>query len=71
MKFHRNSVDNVEFLLRTNWGIDNFCVVRELGKGTFGKVIMAIEKETHLVYAIKILSKNAIREDNMMEQLIR
>jgi serine/threonine protein kinase len=42
-----------------------------LGKGSFGRVILAVEKMTKLVCAIKIMSKQEIKEDGMIEQLIR
>jgi serine/threonine protein kinase len=56
---------------KDNWGIDNFVKLKDLGKGAFGKVILAMEKQIQFICAIKIISKECIREDNMMEQLIR
>lgn len=46
-------------------------VIRELGKGTFGRVVLAVERESRLLFAIKIISKREIRESKMVEQLIR
>jgi serine/threonine protein kinase len=37
--------------------LDNFVIIRELGKGSFGRVVMAVEKASKLVFAIKIMSK--------------
>ena len=32
-------------------------IVRELGKGSFGRVVLAVERESRLMFAIKIMSK--------------
>ena len=40
--------------------IDDFEMVKVLGRGTFGKVVVAREKATQEVVAIKILKKDVI-----------
>lgn len=36
---------------------DNFELIRVLGKGTFGKVVLCRERSSDQLYAIKILKK--------------
>jgi len=42
--------------------IEDFDMLKVLGKGTFGKVMLAKEKKTKEVYAIKILKKSMVLE---------
>lgn len=57
MKFHRSNVEGSVYHPKSALSLDNFVVLRELGKGAFGRVVMAVEKATKLVCAIKIMSK--------------
>lgn len=51
--------------------IEHFKVLKELGKGTFGRVVLAMEKMTGMMCAIKIISKREVKEGEMVEQLCR
>ncbi|KAI9591360.1 kinase-like domain-containing protein [Syncephalis fuscata] len=42
-------------------GLDDFCLLSVIGKGSYGKVMLARHKETGTVYAIKAISKSKIR----------
>lgn len=44
------------------YGVDDFRLLKVLGKGTFGKVVVCQEKETGCFYAMKILKKSVLIE---------
>lgn len=46
-------------------------ITKELGRGAFGRVVLAIERRSGLVCAIKIMSKREIVQSGMQEQLVR
>jgi hypothetical protein len=64
-KIHRNS-EHIPSQPKGIIDIHSFLILRELGKGAFGRVVLAVEKESKLVCAIKIMAKREIREDNMV-----
>lgn len=55
VKWEYTFIDNKKL-----YGPDDFEVLRLLGKGTFGQVFQVKKKDTHRIYAMKVLSKKVI-----------
>merc|ERR1719359_657995 len=47
-------------------GPDSFLLVERLGKGSFGEVFQVKHKQTHNIYAMKILRKNKVMTGNLL-----
>lgn len=54
-----------------SWALDNFDIGRPLGRGKFGNVYLAREKETKFVIALKVLFKKQITEQKIEHQVRR
>jgi len=52
-------------------GVDDFQMLRKLGKGSFASVFLSRLKGTKQVYAVKVLSKKALFASNLVEQVLK
>lgn len=51
-------------------GLEDFDFVRLVGKGAFGKVWQVRRKETGEIYAMKVLDKKTVIEQNLVEHTV-
>lgn len=56
---------------KRQWSLVNFDIGRALGRGKFGNVYLAREKETKFVIALKVLFKKQISEQGIEHQVRR
>eukprot|EP00732_Lithocolla_globosa_P004067 Lithocolla_globosa_v1_NODE_3533_length_1645_cov_48.722642.p1 type:complete len:492 gc:universal NODE_3533_length_1645_cov_48.722642:1605-130(-) len=50
--------------------LDDFFLLKVIGKGSFGKVMLAKHKKTGQVYAVKVLSKSAIKKRDEVKHIM-
>jgi aurora kinase A len=56
---------------KRSWSLINFDIGRPLGRGKFGNVYLAREKETKFVIALKVLFKKQVAEQGIEHQVRR
>lgn len=67
---NQNSVDTTPETSEEKKTLDDFKMLKVLGKGTFGKVMLGRDKATGNVYAIKLLRKDVILEKEEVEHTL-
>ncbi|PNH03172.1 Aurora kinase A [Tetrabaena socialis] len=56
---------------KRRWCIDDFDIGKPLGKGKFGNVYLAREKQSKFIVALKVLFKSQLQQSNVEHQLRR
>ncbi|CAF96493.1 unnamed protein product, partial [Tetraodon nigroviridis] len=56
---------------RTRWSLENFDIGRPLGKGKFGNVYLARERQSKFILALKVLFKKQLEKAGVEHQLRR
>ena len=68
---NQNNVQDGKKSEKKNWSLVNFDIGRPLGRGKFGNVYLAREKETKFVVALKVLFKKEIGQQGIEHQVRR
>lgn len=53
------------------WSLDDFELAKRLGRGKFGRVFLAREKNTGFIVALKTLSKRELVKGRIERQTLR
>lgn len=56
---------------RKRWSLENFDIGRPLGKGKFGNVYLARERQSKFILALKVLFKKQLEKAGVEHQLRR
>lgn len=70
-KSNPKTSDTKEECRKSTWSLSDFDLGRPLGKGKFGNVYLAREKESHYVVALKVLFKSQILDSEIEHQVRR
>jgi serum/glucocorticoid-regulated kinase 2 len=49
--------------------INDFAIIKVVGKGSYGKVLLVKKKDDEKVYAMKVLKKNFMAKKNQVERI--
>jgi len=69
-KSGRKSQKSVKELWTSNVNFDNFNILMLLGRGSFGKVVLAKKKDNKKLYALKILNKSKVKLQNQIDHTL-
>lgn len=67
--FDDKSTSRSDRSIDRKWGIEDFEILKPLGRGGFGSVFLAAEKKTGFQCAIKALSKKKLKKDGEKQML--
>lgn len=69
---HQIFVTSINFCShRKRWSLENFDIGRPLGKGKFGNVYLARERQSKFILALKVLFKKQLEKAGVEHQLRR
>lgn len=73
LDYLNKSIDvlNRKISSRKNFQLEDFTVGKAIGKGSFAKVYMAKRNENNAIYALKVIKKSFMKEQNMELQIQR
>ncbi|CAH1733382.1 unnamed protein product [Aphis gossypii] len=60
--------DDKEVKVSCQYSIDDFELIKTIGRGSFAKVLMVELKKNHKIYAMKVINKKLITENNNLVQ---
>lgn len=70
-KPHQTPINGTSNNAKKAWSLENFDIGRALGKGKFGSVYLARERQTKFILALKVLFKKQLEKAGVEHQLRR
>lgn len=67
----KSNLNTADQNTKSSWKLSNFDIGRPLGRGKFGNVYLAREKETKFVIALKVMFKEQIHSNSVEHQVRR
>ncbi len=61
--------EKIKLLTNNKITIDDFSILKVIGKGSYGKVLQVKRKDDGYVYAMKVLKKKYMRKKNQVEHI--
>lgn len=55
--------------MNKEYKIDDFTLLRVIGKGCFGKILLVRETATEKIYAMKVLKKKLLQKQNKVQNI--
>jgi len=71
IRFHEPVVHAYTKRLSQSIRLEDFTVIKQLGKGKFGKVSLVVHNATGFLCAMKAIDKETIIAENLAGQLVR
>ena len=57
-------------IVNTNVDISNFEIIKTIGRGSLGKILLADYKKSNDLYAIKVIRKDQILSDDLIDNIL-
>lgn len=61
--------EKIKMLTNNKITIDDFSILKVIGKGSYGKVLQVKKKDDGHIYAMKVLKKKYMRKKNQVEHI--
>lgn len=67
--FEIENDEKIKMVTNNKITIDDFLILKVVGKGSYGKVLLVRKKDDEQIYAMKVLKKKYMRKKNQVEHI--